>query len=59
MRKRPVTRALLLLLVTAIGLSGCAAEAPLAAPVETEAVPRLQYDPLSRRSPDLPGSRSI
>ena len=38
MRKRPVTRALLLLLVTAIGLGGCAAEAPPAAPAETEAV---------------------
>ena len=37
MRKRPVTRALLLLLVTAIALGGCAAEAPLAAPAETEA----------------------
>ena len=28
MRKSPVTRVLLLLLVTAIGLGGCAAEAP-------------------------------
>ena len=38
MRKRPITRLLLLLLVTAIGLGGCAAEAPPAAPAETEAV---------------------
>ena len=38
MRKRPITRTLLLLLVTAISLGGCAAEAPPAAPAETEAV---------------------
>ena len=38
MRKSSVTRALLLLLVTAIGLGGCAAEAPPAAPAATEAV---------------------
>ena len=38
MRKRSVTRLLLLLLVTAIGLGSCAAEAPPAAPAATEAV---------------------
>ena len=38
MRKSSVARALLLLLATAIGLGGCAAEAPPAAIVETEAV---------------------
>ena len=38
MKKRPIIRALLLLLATAIGLGGCAAEAPPAAPAETEAV---------------------
>ena len=38
MKKRPNIRALLLLLATAIGLVGCAAEAPPAAPAETEAV---------------------
>ena len=38
MRKRPIIRALLLLLIAAIGLVGCAAEAPPPAPVETEAV---------------------
>ena len=38
MRKSSVTRALLLLMVTAISLGGCAAEAPPAALVETEAV---------------------
>ena len=38
MRKSSVARALLLLLATAIGLGGCAAEAPPAALVETEAV---------------------
>ena len=37
MRKRPFARALLLLRATAIGLGGCAAEAPPAAPAETEA----------------------
>ena len=37
MRKRPITRVLFLLLVTAIGLGGCAAEAPPAAPAKTEA----------------------
>ena len=38
MRKSSVTRALLLLLIAAIGLGGCAAEAPPAPPAETEAV---------------------
>ena len=36
MKKRPIIRALLLLLATAIGLGGCAAEAPPAAPAKTE-----------------------
>ena len=39
MRKWPITRLLLLLLVTAIGLGGCAGSAPPAAPAETEAAP--------------------
>ena len=38
MRKRPIIRALLLLLVTAIGLVGCAASPQTDAPAETEAV---------------------
>ena len=38
MRKRPITRVLFLLLVTAIGLGGCAASPQTAAPAETEAV---------------------
>ena len=38
MRKSSVTRALLLLLATAIGLVGCATEAPPAVPAATEAV---------------------
>ena len=37
MRKSPVTRVLLLLLVTAIGLVGCAALPQTAVPAETEA----------------------
>ena len=37
MRKRPVTRLLLLLLATAIGLVGCAALPQTAVPAETEA----------------------
>ena len=37
MRKRPITRALLLLLATAIGLVGCAALPQTAVPAETEA----------------------
>ena len=38
MRKRPITRLLLLLLVTAISLGGCAASPQTAAPAATEAV---------------------
>ena len=38
MRKRPVTRLLLLLLIAAIGLVGCAALPQTAVPAETEAV---------------------
>ena len=38
MRKRPITRLLLLLLATAIGLVGCAASPQTAVPAETEAV---------------------
>ena len=38
MKKRPIIRALLLLLVTAIGLGGCAASPQTAAPAETEVV---------------------
>ena len=37
MRKRPITRVLLLLLVTAIGLVGCAALSQTAVPAKTEA----------------------
>ena len=37
MRKRPITRTLLLLLVTAIGLGGCAVSANMDNPTETEA----------------------
>ena len=38
MRKRPITRVLLLLLIAAIGLGGCAASANMDNPTETEAV---------------------
>ena len=38
MKKRPIIRALLLLLATAISLGGCAASPQTAAPAATEAV---------------------